>query len=352
MRTAPILAVAFVLSGFEASASDRMPCVPAESCALPADLSSPAVFQARVELELRRAGGSRPDVLKELLAAGKGFIPWGNYVVAACQQGLIDCNNYLHEAEAREPKGPAESLLSAQLAEIRRTAALQRLRRAERTQVYKQALIRRATTLEGMTLYQGDVAERLVAERMTELLPVLRQSASALQERQRSTVAPYLLILEALASPRPTQSLVLLVRQGVDEAVRRRARRSTGVTEPNLTTSAEVAASLALRELRRMNAADTLGSLKAIIEDSLPGGSLTPERGGANGAPRLLDGNQPMASSVGELGVGIAEVVGDLGDRDFERQSLGHRTRWDQVSAAERTLVEQGKLRREEMVSR
>jgi hypothetical protein len=238
--------------------------------------------------------------------------------------------------------------MQAQLVQIRLAAALQRLGRGERKNVYERALERRAVTLGGATLYGTEAVRWMIGERMVELASFARRSVAAWDIYQQEAAAPYLLILDALASPRPSQSLTSLVRQAATQAAE--SRRVQGQASGQ-TTVPERAGFLAIEELRRLDAGAETETLKSIIE-------LLREAKNGDRQPKANIGQNPSndrdrkLESLGSLGISIAGVIGDLGNREFEREALGGRTQLDQVSEAEKKLVGQGKLQTREMVSR
>jgi hypothetical protein len=114
-----------------------------------------------------------------------------------------------------------------------------------------------------------------------------------------------------------------------------------------------------LAELRRLDAAGTSEDLKRVLELYRPAKEkqdreLQEKVAIARSENRYVPKDEiPSPTTyLSFLGWEIAEAIGDLGDRDFERKALGGRTLWDQVNEAERELVRQGKLHQSEMVSK
>lgn len=328
---------------------------PRASCgSLPADLSSRALAQQRFRLELRRAGGPRPEVLEGiLLAAREARDPsWASYLLKACQTGLVDCNGFITLAETEKPRDPLAGNGRADLAALQCEALLQRTSVRERRRFYSAVLNGQEVGSEFSQLDQcattwSEAARRVLAERFYDLIPLVERAKGRAAFRD---LWPELEVARASASSDPESALIALTTQSA--AHESSLAGKTRVEQSALARTTEAAqgvANLALQELRRRNATGSVPELKKLLTLYEP---LRLADAGVIRSP--LPGGKPLPRPTGylmEVGWLLAEAIGDLGDRELERETLAGRTLWDQVNEAELRLMHQGKLKARLMAS-
>lgn len=307
------------------------------------------VLEKRYELELRRPGGPRPAAIENILKlrfenADRG---WSRYALQACETGLSDCNEYLDTAAAkvRATHGRDREVAEYDLGLFKKEAALAAMTVKQRRGFFLKALEKGRAEENGIELDAWNAAHRALQERMYDLIGSIQKAEAAFPGLQWEIIEQRdMLIARAWMSASPKEELVKLVRDGVPAAV---------------DSPPEITARLSLAELRRLDAPGTSEDLKRVLELYRPAKekqdrALQEKAAKAQSEQRyVLKEEIPSPTAyLSFLGWEIAEAIGDLGDRDFERKILGGRTLWDQVNEAETQLMRAGKLRQSEMVSK
>lgn len=349
-----LVAVIFVLlAGPVVRGDDLIPCALRDpACPLPADLGAESLFQARVEMELRRPGGARRDVLGELLKQGDRMnsAMWGNYVLAGCEKGILNCSEYLERATERAAKAAPQlrAFQENQRRLIAKETALAAMGKDRRHELYRGALTGLSATQNGTVIYRTEAAKRAMQEGFLDLIPTIHKQIGGWLPHEQREVARYVAVAKARAGANPVHALALLVQSGASTAVGSAGKSARGVPleEQSDVKEAGRLASMALDALRQMGDGTTLNELKKAFE---PYRSFGPEAGTV---ARPGSKVAKPGAYLGTLGREIVEAIGDFGDREFERRAVGGRTYWDKVNEAETQLVRQGKLRESEMVSR
>lgn len=306
------------------------------------------ILNARYELELRHAGGPRPDRVDKLLRLRSNLEDpgWGADVIKACKDRLIDCREYVNLAATIVGRDTEDSQTTAARKhtydQIRREAGLQSMTTQQRRTLYSKAFLQRVANDGDVELDAWNAAERALDEAMYDLIGSIRKAESDWPMHGWDIIEDrHIKIAEALASSDSKRALLNLVRAGIP----------TRHGEPP-----EVTARVALSQLRRLNAPGTVEDLKALLELYVPAKEKqawdAQEKAQRLGRA-LVASEMPSASAyLGFLGRNIVETIGDLGDREFEKKTLDGRTLWDQVNEVEIRLQKQGKLTASEMVSK
>jgi hypothetical protein len=301
-------------------------------------------------------------VIEGLLAVDyvTGNPEWAERVVTACRDGIINCATYAPlVAERARAAAPQESARLARLQSMLRCEIdLEAKSRDERREVYRAAL-RRSDVGERQDcdLNWVEICRRASVEGMPELIA---EAEVARARRNDRTGGSKLTIYKALTSSEPDRDLLLILRRSASYEVSLAQKTQQELSAEYETTQAELGVGhLALTQLRRRNPPGLVDELRSILRlydpvrdqysSEMKQFKMPGERGSSPAAKRPF----PLTPTSYLMGLGweIAEAIGDLGDRDLERRTLGGRTLWDQVHEAEKTLVERGKIRRSEMVS-
>jgi hypothetical protein len=307
------------------------------------------LLERRYELELRRPRGSRPAVIENILKLGfqNADRGWSRYALQACETRISDCNEYLDTAAARvrATHGRDREVAEYDLGLFKKEAALAAMTVKQRRAFFLKALEKGRAEESGVQLDAWNAAHRALQERTYDLIGSIRKAEADFPGLQWEIIEQRdMLIARALMSADPKEELVKLVRDGVPAAV---------------DSPPEITARLSLAELRRLDAPGTATDLKAVLDLYRPikekqDRELQEKIGKAQSERRYIVKEEiPSPTAyLSFLGWEIAEAIGDLGDRDFERKTLGGRTLWDQVNEAEKQLVREGKLHQSEMVSK
>jgi hypothetical protein len=304
--------------------------------ALPVNPVDAVVLERRLELEFRRAGGPRRDAVADLLKAGErvATLDWGRFVIRACQERLVDCSGYVEAAVERSRTASPElhRWAESRVKGIRQEAAIQALPSKTRQELYAKALRQGDARAGDVRVVAGDAVWRATREGMAPLVTSSDAAAALRLAETQPVLRAEIELARALSTQDPGHALLELVARDTEHDATRVGDMKQG--EP-------AAARMALAELRRLNPAGAADELKRILTEA------TRNKAAHAAAENSLRG----AGSSGNLVLDIAEVVGDLGDREFERRMLGGRTLWDQVNDVEEALAKSGKIPRSAMVA-
>jgi hypothetical protein len=336
---------------------------------LPVDADSPAVFVARFELEMRRAGGPRRDVTMNLLRLGARVQApeWAFLAVRACEQGVADCRELAEEALAVLSRAGAaqKQYLTSAVSHLEAEAAIAAVARSERQAVYRAVLLGHGPgrIAEVSVSTWSEAAVRALREHFDDLLPEIERTIGDHPADERGYIGELLAVRKAATSAEPAQALLALVRRGIDDDLQRLLASVPGGSATSTDEFSLRCAHLALVELRESNMAGTITQLRQLLalyasaevqafrERNELEGKLKDQ--GRSIAP----GDLPSPHRArGYLAVDLLETIGDLGDRGFERSEFRKRLEgtpplWDRVNAVESELVRQGKMKASEMVT-
>jgi len=317
--------VAFALSALATLAAAAPPREPHTFEPLPADLGSGELFDARLALELRRAGGARRDTLARLFAMGRTIpgLPWRSRALRACRERLVSCSEPGFAGRAFQDE-----------------AILQGLARDDLHGLLLRALTGIPDPEDEVKLLPWMAAYRAVSEGFFDLLPHVEAVRATAPAENRHDLGNRITLAQASRGAEPLGALLRIVERaaGLDVALRS-AVLDGAKPVPRRTTQPHRVGHFALDRIRRLGKREaieplgrTLRRYEALRSKAPPGAK--PDR------------------ILGRLGWEIAETIGDLGDRDFERAALGRRTLWDRVKEAEDELVRRGSLPESELVTR
>lgn len=307
------------------------------------------ILACRYELEMRRAGGPRKEVLESILTTGTetGDLVWEKEILDACMGGLIDCREFvpLVSAVADHEKAHREAARGA-VERIRQEAVLQAMSDSRRRAFYLKALVNGFAEDEGIRLDYRNAALRILDERMQDLMPRLQSELAIWPNPPSDLLENRVRIMNTLNSRDPQAGLLELVRAGILQST---------------DSPAELLAKRALRELRRLNIGGTAERLKEILQ-LYEGERERQENERRELLEKVQKERRPLLpheglrleanAYLGVLGRGIVETIGDLGDREFERRTLNGETLWDRVHQAELELRRLGRLGENDMVTR
>lgn len=327
--------------------SKRVPLAARDYSPIDVDANPLLVLDRRFELEMRRAGGPRPEAMEELLKLGADINDqqWGKRVIDACVDRIVDCNEFVGVARVRAQREQRyQESAHGQARRIGEEAALQRMSVKQRRVLYLEALRKGWAESNGIRLDGANAPFRILGERMYDLIGEIEKAWSEGLLAGSDRLGREIEIAKALSSADARERLIALVREGVLQPI---------------DSPKELLAKMALNELRRLNVESTAEELRKMLELYEPAREKQErqareriEKVRAEGR-YLLPGELPDKDAyLGVLGRKIIEAIGDLGDREFERKALGGRTLWDQVNEVERELVRRGKISEKQMVSR
>jgi hypothetical protein len=339
---------------------------------LPVDATSRITLSAQLGLEMRRAGGPRPATVEVLLRdLGKVEVPsaWCTQVVETCFAGGVEWAVFLPSVDALAGKvGPqSRDYVVGKAGLMRREAYLQGLPLEQRQALYKEAILSgRSITGLGPWLSPAECALRALQDGMNGLIPDIERELAGRLRSNRQSIERALRLRKALIAPDPEGPLLQLIRRGVERDVEHTLLAVDKRTADSRPFEAEIGlARQALEELRRLNPPGAAERLEAMYALYKPAQERV-ERERAELLAKQKEGKFPpmfppqeisRAKGVGgQLAVSIVQVIGDLGDRDFERQVFRERLDglpilWDRVNQVEKELVSQGKMNASEMVT-
>lgn len=314
--------------------------------ALPANLDSPSLARARIALELRRAGGGRPTIVKNLLSRARACDPeaWGLTVLELCQGAAVSCLEFQEAVEKWAADQPPDSRPWAEHVrkEVDLEAQLESLSPLSRRAALCKAVAVKPPTNGRLVLTPADAARRLLRDGNWDLTPLVDSASATWPRSERGAVAPFVLFAKTMQQGGKSQHLVALVRQAAQSEIGhvKNFHGQFPTNDPLIQ-----AAKLALERLRATRAVDTLPLLMEIV----------------NGYPVVADHSEPSAainkssaSSSARQGVlprSIGMLIGDLGDRSTERRIVGEAILWDRVQQAETILLRRGQLQPSELVA-
>ncbi|HVN76553.1 MAG TPA: hypothetical protein VMT19_09565 [Thermoanaerobaculaceae bacterium] len=315
----------------------------------------PTVLGGRFALEMRRAGGPRPDVLLGFLEDPP--LPDGNMwmrlALAACDQDRVPCQELLSAFDRLRAASGTSALVfrpdDRELLEKR--VARQRLSTEERTDLYRRALSE-GSPLEWRGVYESgrDAARRVYNEKIVQLYPLADSYLDAHADWEMDSARAARRVASAAASPHSLAALVALVREVAawDVGAWAMADDQRRHTQYVGTSSRRQLLERTLTELRMLELPGTATALKEVMslfrEAELV--KASPELG------RLLTHPQPpRVWFKDEFSLAIAEAIGDLGDRDTERAVFGGRCLFDMVSEGEKAMVAAGMMEANQMVT-
>lgn len=320
------------------------------------ELGFMGIGECQLRLEQRRPGGVRPRVARavlDLFSRSEWGLPrWASAASGFCHAGTLDCEDLATEVEralSRVPKGYVESV-QLNIRGMREHAKVQRIPRAQ----LEEALRRRMkgdTTPSPidprdpeqaalLALYEGfgDLADEIEQTLRTHAFPGSHPGAGVLAEiemlrikRQGDPVPRLMAIIDAEVQRDVAAHLSSEIKNG----------RSSGVIASPLFE-------LAVAELRRLNPPGSAEKLQPLVAaydkvvarcNAYLAEHPMAERQEESLAPAAKVIPYPSATTRV-----LAELAGDLGDRELERRTLGGQTLWDQVNALERKLVKKGQL--------
>jgi hypothetical protein len=284
--------------------------------------------------------------LLKLLYAGDD-LSWPSLVQSNCRAGIIDCNDYLDMVEEyvkrQEAKDPKMTYRHPMIA---REAALQRLGEAGRHELYKKILSTPGYRQEGVEMASAEAGLRALDEGMYDLVPLIGTLAARLFGGSQEELQLRLQIAYCLMAPNAAERLLELVRDGVksDVACQRGAKEYRWAMPCN--DRACGAAVYAIREIRKLNPPRVSDQLKEMLSEyeavRTKGQNALQKRVEAarkEGIPEFPEWQPSPTAHLGFLGPQIAKLVGDLGNREIERQALGEKTLWDRVNEVEKEMV-------------
>jgi hypothetical protein len=303
---------------------------------------------AQVDLELRRLGGPRLGVLAQLweLCTGRD----GEWILRAarvCEAGALPCSRFEPVAAEWRARGMLAAEAEA-VARIGLLSAFEGMEPVQRRHALEVALRERADARRVGREHAGPDALQLATlafdQGYLELEPLIEETGLITNPK----VQAHARVARALRDPHPVARLLEIIEEGagLDSAARAwqpeyggdRWGQSGGV--------------LAVAELRRLNPPGVLPQLRQALA------LYEWERGGP-GADRQSEGALEWQVEdgrelrrrwqLGALGVALAELVGDLGDPETERDALGGPTLADRVEEGLRVQAE--RLARDEWES-
>lgn len=307
-----------------------------------------AIGQAEIRLELRRGGGPREAALDGALARVRGAnsLTWMAVLPTLCERGFVDCRRHAAAAQELEPLVTPEDrqYYEAALKAIRHEAWIRGLARPEIVAYLRQCLAAPDHLASDGSCSPQVAATRAVRLGLLELSGDIEAGLKAGRIAKTPTLASAMNVADALRSPEPASALRALACDAarvelksalVSGALLREARPET----ERLTVEAAVEA------LRRLEARGEIGRLKDVVERYRELSEKTESANVASGS------GLKRRSALFGYGRTLAELVGDLGDREYERDALGVPTLWDRVREVESVLVRSRQVAPEETVT-
>jgi hypothetical protein len=317
------------------------------------------ILDLRLDLELRRAGGPRPEVVDSILQSGRDTRArtWMSRVLMACLEHAVRCGDYLGGARAYadhvrpEYRGDAEKLRAA----LEREIFLEAMSRDERRALYLKTL-RSPGAITGAGPFErfdaGDMAIRALDEGMTDLIPEIEESSRRHAIFMPEGLSARIQCATAKEARDPAKALATLIQLGAQEEATQLLATSGRDRVGARSASTTIAAVLALREFRKLDPRGGADAMREVLAAYEPVRLAKQKARDAFIAQGGFPSDAPSSTAyLGELGWRIVELTGDLGDRDFERKTLGGRCLWDQVHEVELALLKKGQISERTMVT-
>lgn len=294
---------------------------------------------AQVDLELRRRGGPRAEVVAKLFEqCTQGGDEWMLRAARVCELGALPCSRFEPVAADWRGRGTlgAEAEAAADAAaRVRLLAKLEGMEGAERHQAFAAALRKsREARRSGEKPNQSDDPQ-LAALAFDQGYLDLEQLVEEAGLVACPVVWTHARVARALQDPDPVARLLEIVEDGVRQDAAARALQA-GYGGDRRDRSGGV---LAVAGLRRLDPPGVLRQLRQALalyewERVEPGQMGVPEW-------RVEDVRQQRRRwQLGALGVALAELVGDLGDPETERDALGGPTLAERVEEGLRVQAE------------
>jgi hypothetical protein len=315
----------------------------------------------RLQVELRRAGGPRPQLVEQIFKESNwpnsGL--WSYALYDACRRRLVDCNHFLADPRAGQARG------------VREQAVLQALGAGARKELYRKALERGVDAQDPSHVDGGEAARYAIAEGMDDLLPdVKRWVRSHSADDFSKTLRAWVAVDEASKSSDPAVAVVRIIERACRDEVDDLRKNDAGHRRPKELEDEISGALEAFDGLRRLNSPDVLPNLKALYRGYMHVAENYERRAQELHAP-------PPRATLGDpcrlfrrtLEFELAQLIGDLGDRTFERRiayqkwsMCGARSQvprtpdwpipWDRLYVIERARVQKGEMTQSDMVTR
>jgi hypothetical protein len=293
-------------------------------------------------------------VLETLLSSRTALqgLAWGGLVDRGCQSGALRWVDYVEAARKRvgmvREEYRAKALHEAEY--FAKQADIQALSLSDRCALYREAIgTRGGLSAQPFGYLSSEAAAiRALDEEPCPLLQHIEASWKNWDFAPGQVTRAKVLLAHARHAPTPADALLRLVEHGAANEAAMLQAAARGLPAPERNDLAQLAAEYAIAELRRLNPPGVVERLKPILALYTPPVPTPtpvdrPEPPGADRWSCLI-----CSSSIGWA---VAELVGDLGNREAERQAVGGRCLWDQVHEVEVELVKRGKLKPEAMVS-
>lgn len=325
-------------------------------------LDDPRTVSARLELETRRARGPRSDRLASILRseARSSKRLRASFVVESCVDGALRCSDFSDLAAEciSEDAGPRRQKDILDLHRIRQEADLEAMDADKRIELFRSVLRGRSATVGDLVLDWEAVAFRVVRARIDTLLPDVRATMT-----QPSHAAPpqllqdMLRVREASLGSDGAETLLQLLQPIVECQV----RGLLGAAKPGDSCGTPNLANLLVAELRRLGNPEVVPRLKELLQlysrDDERQRELFESRRASlgNKTPYFLP-ESSMPTYRTALARQLVLLIGDLGDRGFEREVLaarfqGEAALWDVVRDVERVLHARRELSHAEAVT-
>ena len=293
--------------------------------ALPVDPTAPSVIEARLALEQRRAGGPRHEIVETLLTVGveNANWRWASFAADACREGTADCTVLMRLSRKWFEKRPSKERAGAEGAveDLAREAYLRSLSDEERGELYEKALREKWVELPGtlLGLGNGEAALRVVREGRRALETEARRSTKDEWNGRLREVGLAFRLIDMERGQGGRGALARCVEEGLE-----REAEQVGARVPEAQRGDQVDLAIrAVSVLRQRGDASALESLRrALVAATSDVAKPTDEW-------RL---QRPLACRV-------AELIGDLGDRETELRLLGDDSLWNRVRNVEDALA-------------
>lgn len=300
-----------------------------------------AISRAEILLELRRGGGPRSSTLeaplRRLWEADRmgwlAILPW------LCERGHVDCREHVDAALQLESQLAPEDrqYYQAALKFLRYEAWFRGLSSAERIDYLRKCVVTPERIDDDGSCSPQQAATRGLRLGLVELDADIDAGLRSGLIRKTPTLAAAMIVAVASQTAERESNLFALVSDAA-RAELKSALEANKLTHEARPETERLVVQGAVDGLRRLNARGQIGSLRQIVERYR---SVTRQSALHSGPASLAapGGRSVRTGQVFGYGEQVAELVGDLGDRDFERETLGAPTLWDRVQEVESKLV-------------